>query len=142
MRTGKIIQVSSSEVDVRFPHGELPRIREALSVELNGKRLVIRGVDRHDFCAETGRTDSEEQMRKEIAVMKRLNFNAVRTSHYPNSVKWYDLCDERGIYLVDEANLETHGYGGQLSASAEWPAANLERATLMVQRDKIHHSIV
>ena len=81
---------------------------------LNGKRLVIRGVDRHDFCAETGRTVSEEQMRKEIAVMKRLNFNAVRTSHYPNSVKWYDLCDELGIYLVDETNLETHGYGGQL----------------------------
>lgn len=103
---------------------------------LNGKRLVIRGVDRHDFCAETGRTVSEEQMRKEIAVMKRLNFNAVRTSHYPNSVKWYDLCDELGIYLVDETNLETHGYGGQLSASAEWTAAYLERATRMVLRDK------
>ena len=109
---------------------------------LNGKRLVIRGVDRHDFCAETGRTVSEEQMRKEIAVMKRLNFNAVRTSHYPNSVKWYDLCDELGIYLVDEANLETHGYGGQLSASAEWTAAYLERATRMVLRDKNHPSIV
>ena len=109
---------------------------------LNGKRLVIRGVDRHDFCAETGRTVSEEQMRKEIAVMKRLNFNAVRTSHYPNSVKWYDLCDELGIYLVDETNLETHGYGGQLSASAEWTAAYLERATRMVLRDKNHPSIV
>ena len=109
---------------------------------LNGKRLVIRGVDRHDFCAETGRTVSEEQMRKEIAVMKRLNFNAVRTSHYPNSVKWYDLCDELGIYLVDETNLETHGYGGQLSASAEWAAAYLERATRMVLRDKNHPSIV
>ena len=57
--------------------------------------------------------------------MKRLNFNAVRTSHYPNAVKWYDLCDELGIYLVDETNLETHGYGGQLSASAEWTAAYL-----------------
>ena len=109
---------------------------------LNGKRLVIRGVDRHDFCAETGRTVSEEQMRKEIAVMKRLNFNAVRTSHYPNAVKWYDLCDELGIYLVDETNLETHGYGGQLSASAEWTAAYLERATRMVLRDKNHPSIV
>ena len=81
-------------------------------------------------------------MRKEIAVMKRLNFNAVRTSHYPNSVKWYDLCDELGIYLVDETNLETHGYGGQLSASAEWTAAYLERATRMVLRDKNHPSIV
>ena len=81
-------------------------------------------------------------MRKEIAVMKQLNFNAVRTSHYPNSNKWYDLCDELGIYLVDETNLETHGYGGQLSASAEWAAAYLERATRMVLRDKNHPSVV
>ena len=81
-------------------------------------------------------------MRKEIAVMKRLNFNADSYQHYPNSVKWYDLCDELGIYLVDETNLETHGYGGQLSASAEWTAAYLERATRMVLRDKNHPSIV
>ena len=117
-------------------------INDRVVLLLNGKRLIIRGVDRHDFCAKTGRTVSEEQMRKEIAVMKQLNFNAVRTSHYPNSNKWYDLCDELGIYLVDETNLETHGYGGQLSASAEWAAAYLERATRMVLRDKNHPSVV
>lgn len=109
---------------------------------LNGKRLVIRGVDRHDFCAATGRYVTKEYMREEIAVMKRLNFNAVRTSHYPDSVDWYDLCDELGIYLVDETNLETHGYGGQLSCSPEWTNAYVERAARMVLRDKNHPSVV
>lgn len=109
---------------------------------LNGRRLEIRGVDRHDFCPEGGRVVSEAWMRKEIAVMKQLNFNAVRTSHYPDSVIWYDLCDELGIYLVDEVNLETHGYGGQLSASPEWTAAYVERAARMVLRDKNHPSVI
>lgn len=109
---------------------------------LNGKRLVIRGVDRHDFCAKTGRYVTKDYMREEIAVMKRLNFNAVRTSHYPDSVDWYDLCDELGIYLVDETNLETHGYGGQLSSSPEWTNAYVERAARMVLRDKNHPSVV
>ncbi|MBS5521000.1 MAG: DUF4981 domain-containing protein [Clostridiales bacterium] len=109
---------------------------------LNGRRLVLRGVDRHEFCPETGRALSRDYMRKEIEVMKRLNFNAVRTSHYPDCVDWYDLCDELGIYLVDETNLETHGYGGGLSASPEWTAAYVERAQRMVLRDKNHPSVI
>ncbi|MCQ2082300.1 MAG: DUF4981 domain-containing protein [Lachnospiraceae bacterium] len=109
---------------------------------LNGKRLVLRGVDRHDFNAKTGRSVTIDQMREEIFVMKRLNFNAVRTSHYPNNTAWYDLCDEYGIYLIDEANLETHGYGGGLSASPEWTGAYMERAMRMVLRDKNHPSVI
>jgi beta-galactosidase len=109
---------------------------------LNGKRLVVRGVDRHEHHPETGRAISEEWMRHEILTMKRLNFNAVRTSHYPNDPKWYDLCDELGIYLVDEANLETHGIQGLLSKDPDWAPAYLERAVRMVMRDKNHPSIL
>lgn len=109
---------------------------------LNGKRLVIRGVNRHDFCPNTGRYVPVEHMRREIITMKQLNFNAVRTSHYPNNVEWYDLCDEMGIYLVDETNIETHGYGGDLSSSAEWMHSYMERVSRMVLRDKNHPSII
>ena len=109
---------------------------------LNGKRLIIRGVNLHEFCPETGRNVSEEYMRKQLLKMKQLNFNAVRTSHYPHVSRWYELCDEYGIYVVDEANIETHEIGGQLSASCEWIAAYMERATRMVLRDKNHPSII
>lgn len=109
---------------------------------LNGKRMVIRGVNRHDFCPETGRIVSEERMRKEILLMKRLNFNAVRTCHYPDNTRWYDLCDELGILLVDEADIETHGIGGTLSASAEWTNAYMDRGMRMVLRDKNHPSVI
>ena len=118
------------------------RINERGVLLLNGRRLIIRGVDRHEFCPEGGRYVTKEYMRKEIACMKRLNFNAVRTSHYPNCVDWYDLCDELGIYLVDETNLETHGYGGQLSSDPEWTHAYVERASRMVLRDKNHPSVI
>ena len=75
-------------------------------------------------------------MRREIIAMKQLNFNAVRTSHYPNHPAWYDLCDEYGIYLVDEANLETHGIEGDLSNNPAWASAYLARAQRMVLRDR------
>ena len=76
---------------------------------LNGKRLVMRGVDRHEHHPVRGRALTEEDMRREIILMKQFNFNTVRTSHYPDHPFWYDLCDEYGIYLIDETNLETHG---------------------------------
>ena len=109
---------------------------------VNGKRLIVRGVDLHAFCPETGRYVSPEYMKEQIICMKQLNFNAVRTSHYPHANEWYDLCDELGIYLVDETNLETHGIAGTLSSSPEWTAAYMERATRMVLRDKNHPSII
>jgi beta-galactosidase len=111
-------------------------------IKLNGKRLIVRGVDRHEHHHETGRALTEEWMRKEIMLMKKLNFNAVRTSHYPNDPRWYDLCDELGICLVDEANLETHGAQSLLSKDPEWAQAYLDRAVRMVMRDKNHPSIL
>ena len=118
------------------------KINEAGVLTMNGRRLIVRGVDRHDFCPETGRYVSEEWMRKEIITLKQLNFNAVRTSHYPDNEKWYDLCDEYGICLICEANLETHGIDGILSASPDWTNVYMERAQRMVLRDKNHPSII
>jgi len=110
-------------------------------VLLNGRRLIVRGVNRHEFHPERGRAVTLEDMRREILLMKQLNFNAVRTSHYPNDTRWYELCDELGLCVVDEANLETHGVGGLLSLDPTWAAAYLERATRMVLRDRNHPSI-
>ncbi len=110
-------------------------------VLLNGRRLVIRGVDRHEHHPEHGRALTEEDMIRDIVQMKRLNFNAVRTSHYPNDSRWYDLCDQHGLYLVDEANLETHGVHGNLSNDPAWAYAYLARALRMVLRDRNHPSI-
>lgn len=108
----------------------------------NGKRMIFRGVDRHEFALETGRTVSKEHMRKEILLMKQLNFNAVRTSHYPDDPVWYDLCDELGIYIVCETNLETHGVLGDLTINPDWAEAFLERAIRMVMVHKNHACIV
>ena len=103
---------------------------------LNGKRLVLRGVDRHEHHPERGRALTEDDMRTEIKLMKQLNFNTVRTSHYPDDPFWYELCDEYGIYLIDEANLETHGVWDDLSNDPLWLHAYMERAMRMVLRDK------
>ena len=109
---------------------------------LNGKRLVLRGVDRHEHHPERGRALTEDDMRTEIELMKQLNFNAVRTSHYPDHPLWYDLCDEYGIHLIDEANIETHGVWADLSNDSLWAHAYMERATRMVLRDKNHPSVL
>jgi beta-galactosidase len=109
---------------------------------LNGKRLVLRGVDRHEHHPERGRALTKEDMRAEIKLMKQFNFNAVRTSHYPDDPFWYELCDEYGIYLIDEANIETHGVWDDLSNDPLWLHAYMERATRMVLRDKNHPSVL
>jgi beta-galactosidase len=106
---------------------------------LNGKRLVIRGVNRHDFDGETGWTLSAEQYRRDISIMKRLNINALRTSHYPNDPRLYELCDEYGILVMDEADLESHGARRKLPASdSRWTAACLDRVQRMILRDRNH----
>lgn len=107
-------------------------------VLVNGRRLVVRGVDRHEHHPVRGRALTPEDMRADILAMKRLNFNAVRTSHYPNDPRWYDLCDELGLYVVDEANLETHGVHGDLTMESAWMHAYLARAQRMVLRDRNH----
>lgn len=109
---------------------------------VNGKRLVMRGVDRHEHHPERGRALTVEYMRQEIRLMKQLNFNLVRTSHYPDDVAWYDLCDEYGIYLIDETNLETHGVGSELSNNPQWLGAYVDRSARMALRDRNHPSIL
>ncbi len=110
---------------------------------LNGKRIVFRGVNRHEWSARNGRCITEEEMLWDIRNLKRNNFNAVRTCHYPNQSAWYHLCDVYGIYLIDEANLETHGANHAVPASrTEWKAAVLDRAKSMYERDKNHPSVL
>ena len=109
---------------------------------LNGERVVFRGVNRHEHCFEGGRSVSRAHMAKEIALMKTLNINAVRTCHYPDSPAWYELCDELGLLVVCEANLETHGLEGRIANDPEWGHAMLERARRMVVTHKNHPSIV
>jgi beta-galactosidase len=109
---------------------------------LNGKRLVLRGVNRHEHHPVRGRALTEADMRQDIELMKQLNFNAVRTSHYPDDPRWYDLCDEVGLYVIDETNIETHGVYGDLSNDPAWAQAYLDRLVRLVQRDKNHPSIL
>lgn len=108
---------------------------------LNGNRLIVRGVNRHEHEAFGGRTISTEHMVEEIKIMKRLNINSVRTCHYPDDPIWYDLCDEWGLLLVCECNLETHGVNGALSHNPVWGTHFLERAIRMVITHKNHPSI-
>lgn len=136
-KTGNTIDIESCHVGFRQLE-----INKRGILTLNGQRLIVRGVDRHEFNPTTGRAVTIEQMKEDIFCMKRLNFNAVRTCHYPNCADWYDLCDIYGIYLVDEANVETHGYGGGLSSDPEWMTAYMERASRMVLRDKNHPSVI
>ena len=112
---------------------------------INGVPVRIKGTNRHEHEPLTGHTMSREMMIKDIKMMKENNFNAVRTCHYPNVPEWYDLCDEYGIYLWDEANIESHGmgYGGSsLAKNPDWKEAHLDRIHRMVERDKNHASAV
>ena len=108
---------------------------------LNGQRLIVKGVNRHQHHYSTGRVVPEDWMRKEIIEMKRMNMNAVRTCHYPDSDLWYDLCDELGILVVCEANIETHGIMGQLTHNPAWSGLFLDRAVRMLHNFKNHPSI-
>ncbi len=113
---------------------------------VNRQPILIQGVNRHETDPKTGRSISEASMRKDIELMKQHNINAVRTSHYPNHPRWYELCDEYGLYVWDEVNLETHdlwtNYNYQVGDSAAWKDALVDRAVSMAERDKNHASIV
>lgn len=119
---------------------------------LNGKRIVFKGINRHEFDYQTGHALTLSEMIQDIEFMKQHNINAVRTSHYPNDSRWYRLCDEYGIYLIDETNLESHGSWQKLGKldpewnvpgnNPKWRDAVCDRANSMFQRDKNHVSIL
>lgn len=111
-------------------------------LELNRRRLIVRGANLHEHSAYTGRAVAETELLQQLLKLKKLNFNAVRTCHYPKDVRFYDLCDELGLYVVDEANIETHGYGGALSDHPAWTDAYLERGKRMCLRDKNHPCVI
>ncbi len=119
-------------------------------IYLNGERLVLKGVNRHEFSCDGGRVVTREIMGKDIMTLKANNINAVRTSHYPNSPYWYELCDEYGIYVIDENNLETHGtrYSDFKTtplipdSREEWTKACMDRVNSLYQRDKNHPSVI
>ncbi|MCX8957693.1 beta-galactosidase [Erwinia psidii] len=113
-------------------------------LKLNGKPLLIRGTNRHEHHPENGQVMDEATMIRDIQLMKQHNFNAVRCSHYPNHSRWYRLCDRYGLYVVDEANIETHGMTpmNRLSDDPVWFNAFSERVTRMVQRDRNHPCII
>jgi beta-galactosidase len=109
---------------------------------VNGKAIMIKGVNRHEHNPDKGRTVTRQDMLQDIKLMKQFNINAVRTSHYPNSPEWYALCDQYGLYLIDEANIETHEIWSKLSRDARWRTAFVDRAQRMVERDKNHPSVI
>ena len=109
---------------------------------INGVPVKLCGVNRHDHSEFGGKTVTREEMEMDIRLMKQFNFNSIRTCHYPNDPYIYDLCDEYGLYVLDEANLETHQVGGELSNDYTWVGAHLERMTRMVMRDRNHPSII
>ena len=112
---------------------------------VNGQPVKLKGTNRHEMEPDTGHAVSRERMMRDIVRLKEANINHVRTCHYPNDPYWYELCDIHGIYLMDEANIESHGYyyGEQsLSHPPEWMAAHVDRVVNMVHRDKNHASVV
>ena len=120
---------------------------------LNGKRIVFKGVNRHEFSSVTGRHVSEEELRKDLTTMKLNNINAIRTCHYPDMSKIYEMCDEYGLYMIDETNLESHGSWDVAEMTKdftytvpynkpEWLGMMLDRANSMYQRDKNHPAIL
>jgi beta-galactosidase len=130
--------VESTSVRVGFRRVEV-KARELL---INGRPVLIRGVNRHDFHPETGRVLGDDDLRADAVLMKQLGFNAVRTSHYPNDPRWLDVCDELGLYVIDEANVESHATIFTLCHDPRYLPAFVERGARMVRRDKCHPSVI
>ena len=113
---------------------------------VNGKPILVKGVNRHEHDPVAGHVISKEMMLKDITLMKEANINTVRTCHYPDDPYWYELCDEYGLYVIDEANIESHGMGYDpdrtLGNKPEWRKAHLNRTERMVERDKNHPCVI
>lgn len=133
---GQILEVLSHRIgfrSVELKNGQLL---------VNGEAITLKGVNRHEHHPVTGRTIDEETMIRDIKLMKQFNINAVRTSHYPNDPRWYELCDEYGLYVYDETNLETHAFWSKFAVDPLWEKAFVDRVQRMVERDKNHASII
>lgn len=148
---GRVVSASSRRIGFRTVEVAQGEVR------VNGKRVMFKGVNRHEHDPHTFGVLSLESMRRDIELMKQANVNAVRTSHYPNDPRWYALTDEYGLYVVDEANIESHEYmqagdrvksqpgareAIQLGYLPQWEAAHLDRVRRMVERDRNHPSII
>ncbi len=139
-KRGRTLEVLSSKIGFR----KVEIVEGQLLV--NGQYVYLKGVNRHEHDPTTGHVVSEESMIEDIQMMKQFNINAVRTSHYPNDPRWYELCDEYGLYVVDEPNIESHGIGYDLDKTLgnnpDWGEAHLQRTQRMLERDKNHPSII
>lgn len=132
---GIVLESRSSKIGFRDI-----RIQDGVFL-VNGKPVKLYGVNRHDHSETGGKTVTREDMLKDVLLMKQYNLNAVRTCHYPNDPYFYDLCDKYGLYVMDEANIETHHAAGYLTNQPSWHAAFTDRVIRMVERDKNHPSI-
>lgn len=138
-KAGQIIESTSSKIGFRKIEIEDGQFL------VNGKKVMIKGVNLHEFNTNTGQVVNRDIMMRNIRLMKELNINAVRTSHYPQPPLWYKLCNEYGLYLVDEANLESHGLGygpDNVSNFPEWHAQHMDRIYRLIERDKNHASVI
>lgn len=133
---GDIVEQVSSKIGFRQLE-----IRDGMFL-VNGKQVRFRGVNRHEMDPFTGHVMSEERMVQDILLMKQANVNAVRTCHYPNTERWYELCDSLGLYVMDEADIEEHGLRGQLASDPSWAAAWMDRTQRLVIRDRNHPCVV
>ncbi|MFS1422838.1 glycoside hydrolase family 2 TIM barrel-domain containing protein [Shewanella sp. 10N.286.48.B5] len=136
-KSNNVIETRSSRVGFRDV-----KINDKAQLLINGKSIKIIGANRHDHHATKGKALSRQDILDDVLLLKRFNFNSVRTAHYPNDPYFYDLADEYGLYVMDEANIESHGVGGLVANLPEWGNAMMQRGMRMVERDKNHPSII
>ncbi|CAH9085204.1 unnamed protein product, partial [Cuscuta epithymum] len=139
--SGHVVDCESCQVGIR----QISKAPKQLLV--NGQPVILRGVNRHEHHPRVGKTNLESCMVKDLVLMKQNNINAVRNSHYPQHARWYELCDLFGVYMIDEANIETHGYMDQPRhkhpvLQSSWTASMMDRVVGMVERDKNHACVI